>query len=149
MFSGEREHVVAKFYERWKSAVFRFCLLLTGNEMRANESTEKAFLDYLRHGGELCLSELPPHLLRFAFEAAQESFAPPQMEFRLKTFQYQIFLLPLHERTAFIIRHILGLPMMAAAFVLQVPPEEIKNLCFQALLKLRASLPKYVWRKPE
>lgn len=141
MFASKSKSARELFYERWKSAVFKFCLLVTGNESRAEESTVRGFIQYLRLGGDIRVPELPPCLLRFAFKATQESFSPPPLEFRLKTFEYNILLLPIPERVALIIRHALDLPLSAAGVVLDLSAEEVRNLCCSALIRLHESLP--------
>lgn len=131
------------FYERWKTSVFTFCQLITGNPGRAQECVEKAFLAYIRNDGNLCGREVPPGLLRLALAATQESFSPMPLEYRLKTLEYQIFLLPMNLRTIFILRYVLLLPELAISDVTQVPVPEVQQVALAALLRLRGSLPRY------
>lgn len=149
MFAAKSKSARELFYERWKSAVFKFCLLVTGTESRAEESTARGFIQYLRLGGDICVPELPPCLLRFAFRATQESFSPPPLEFRLKVLEYNIFLLPIPERVAFIIRHALNLPLSTAGVVLDIAADEVQSLCCSALVRLRESLPAHFFGRPE
>jgi len=142
MFSVDTKSPVRLFYERWNSSVFTFCLLLTGNKMRAEESATKAFIEYVRHNDDLAPSELPAILLRFAFEATQESFAPVPLEHRLKFLQHAIFSLPLDQRTTFVIRHVLGLSQDVVSAVLGIDLENVRTLELAALLRLRDCLPK-------
>ena len=130
MLAAKSKSARELFYECWKAAVFKFCLLVTGTKSRAEESS-----------GDICVPELSPCLLRFAFRAAQESFSPPPLEFRLKVLEYNIFLLPIPERVAFIIWHALDLPLSTAGVVLDLSAEEVQSLCCSALIRLRESLP--------
>jgi len=149
MFVDKSKSLSQLFYERWKSIVFKFCLLVTGNQSRAEESTAEGFIEYARQGGEVCGPEVPPTLLKFALRATQKSFSPPPLEFRLKTLQYSIFTLPTSERVAFAIRHALNLPLSTAALVLEVSTEEATMLCFSALMRLRESLPDHFYGRSE
>ena len=133
------------FYERWKTSVFTFCQLITGNPGRAQECVEKAFLAYIRNDGNLCGRELPPELLRLALAATQESFSPVPLEYRLKTLEYQIFLLPMNLRTVFILRYVLVLPEPAISEVARIPVSEVQQVAFASLLKLRDSLPRHFY----
>jgi hypothetical protein len=129
------------FYDRWKSSVFTFCLLLTGNEKRAEESTVKAFTEYVRRGGNLVVSEFPPSLLQIAFAATRDSFMPVPLEYRLKRLPYAIVQLPIYERAAFVIRQVLSLPEAVAAIALTISTENVRDLFTRALLRLQKLLP--------
>ena len=141
MFCVKSKPSVELFYERWRSFVFNFCLLVTANELRAEESTVESFIEYARNQSDMAAAQLPPMLLRYALIATQRAFAPPPMTFRLKVFEHSIFLLPLQGRVAFAIHHVLGLPLSTVACVLQIAPEEARGLCCQALVRLRDTLP--------
>lgn len=59
MFAAKSKSARELFYERWKSAVFKFCFLVTSTESRAEESTARGFIQYLRLGWDICVLELP------------------------------------------------------------------------------------------
>lgn len=122
----------------------KFCEVITGISGRAQEYTEKPFLAYIRNQGDLDGTDLPSQLARFALAATQESFSPAPFEYRLKTLEYNTYLLPIVQRAVFIMRYVLLLPELAISRVIGIPVSRVRVGSLNALLQLRNSLPRYL-----
>lgn len=140
-YRSEKE--IRGFYERWKVPVFTFCRLFLGDEQRAHGVTRRAFLAYFRGGHPLELTQMPDSLLRCVLESPKHQCAPSRLhQADGKALEGALLSLPCEQRAVFILRSVLAIPNKSVAVATGFPPERVKELWIQGLLRLRSLLPK-------
>ena len=127
------------FYERWKSQIFAFFLLMGGDRARAELLTRQTFVFYFRCADRATLrtcSEVPVALLRFAADLAgihcsQRLGAGSGGRTR------DLLALPFQERAAFVLVSMLRLPCSTAAVALALRRSQLTEHWICAALSLR------------
>ncbi len=140
MFAFHKMSGIEDLYGRWKSIVFRFCLLFLGDEETASDGTLHAFLQYARASQDYrCPWSVPPLLLRFVDEAAVERVSTSKSSSPSSPLAYELLQLPNDERAVFILRSALQLSAEKTAKIFGVNVERVRELWIASLLALKDS----------
>ncbi|MFQ5738743.1 MAG: RNA polymerase sigma factor [Acidobacteriota bacterium] len=130
------------FYERWKLPAFTFCRLFLGDQRRAEDVALEGLLAYFREGHPLELTRLPDSLLRCVLEAARNQCATARLpEANRSPLESALLSLPCEQRAVFVLRSVLAVPIESVAVATGFPPERVKELWIEGLLRLRSLLP--------
>lgn len=126
-----------EFYARWAPSVLSFCVLFLGDEEQAELATQQAFVEYVRGRQSFTAERLPPTLMRHAVTAATQ-LAPSEPRFPdSEELEEVLGLLAATERTVFILRTVLELPVSDVAYVLRMSTEQVNESWLKASLFLR------------
>jgi len=140
VLSGPRQvDVFFDFYERWSSQVFAFCVLVCGDEEKAEWLTQETFTLYFRGADSVALrnrSRVPVALLRFAADLAKTHCSQRwgAGSFGLAE---NLLSLPFKDRAAFILVSILRVQPSAAAVALRLRSSQLAAYWIRSALRLR------------
>lgn len=138
MFGREEHKQFRVFYTQWSPQVFTFLQLYTGDQARAEQAAEEAFMHYFRQGHELEPRYLPLPLLRYARDAADRN-APRRLAETPAADELEdvLALLPADLRAVFILRSVLELDRQQVAFAAGLTTDRAEQLWSEALIHLR------------
>lgn len=129
------------FYQRWKSQIFGFFLLVGGDEEKAELLTAQTFVSYFRCGDSVAHhrhSHIPVALLRFASDLAGIQWGQHRGA-RSAGLTAALLALPLKERAVFIMISILRVQPSIAAVALRLRSGQLADHWTRAALRLRSS----------
>ncbi len=127
------------FYERWSSRISAFCLLVCGDQEKAELLTEQTFNLYFRFADLVALhtcSHVPVALLRFASDLA-ETHCPQRLPAGSRGHAPDLLALPFKERAALILVSILRVQPSVAAVALRLRSSQLAACWTRAALRLR------------
>jgi len=141
---GESHAVrIEAFYNRWKTPVYRFCLVFLGEEDAASESTGSAFFEYIQQDGPLELTAMPARLLGLALARVQKCCAVvAKPNGKASNLAEAVLMLPCEHRAVFILRSVLGLSLEVVSEASRVTSDRARSLWFEAAMRLRELLPR-------
>jgi RNA polymerase sigma-70 factor (ECF subfamily) len=154
--AGEPQ-ALAQLLDRFYGPVFRFLWHCSGSKEDAEDLASQALLrartdirSYRGNGPlaawmyKVARSELLRYRRRqalalvFASKSREEVVAPHNEDFVVV--QSALAMVPIHQRTAFLLIEVEGLTIEEAAKSLSVPPGTVKSRCFHAKKRLRVIL---------
>ena len=133
---------VKEFYERWGPTVLRYCQLYLGDLEQAEWATREAFVGFFRGTFELDDDKLPIALMRLAVMASRSRCLPLAAGDAPEGLECAVRRLPCEQRGVFLMKGPFGLAVSEVAAITNTTVSEVKQLWFEALLRLR-----HLWLK--
>jgi len=131
-----------EFYERWGPTVLRYCQLYLGDLEQAESATREAFVGFFMGTFELDDHKLPIGLMRLAVMASRSRCLPLAAGDTPEGLECAVRRLPCEQRCVFLMKGTFGLAASEVAEIMNTTVSEVKQLWFEALLRLR-----HLWLK--